>query len=102
MLHQIITVLLLTALLIVGYYMAQGCPFRSLLLALAVVALMPVLDPSLQGLHPALYAMAVGLVYVGVQFVMPLVDGRQFVMRWELPHLTIAVAVVRHEGVHYA
>jgi uncharacterized membrane protein len=87
-----LSILLVTALILVGYHLSAGCPFRSMLLSVAVVTLFAILDPTLQHMQPAVYILAILSVWLSVMFVLPLAEGRRHLWSWRAGRVLVAVA----------
>lgn len=87
-----LSIILVSTLILIGYRLADGCTLRNALLSFAAVILFAVLNPQFQGLSPIVYAFAWFWLWLGVQFVLPTAEGRY--VRWGVRAGRVALAVV--------
>lgn len=88
-----LTVIIASLLIWIGYRAANGCTLRNALLSVAVVVLFAMFNPVLQGLHPAAYLLAAVWLWLGVQFVLPAAEGRYVRWGWRAGRVAMAVVI---------
>lgn len=79
--------------LVTCYRMAEGNTGLNLLSSFGLILALVWLLPELRGIPVAACCIAWGVTFIGLQFVLPAVDGRSTLWQWQTARFMVAVAV---------
>ena len=84
-------IILVSALVVLAYLVADGSPLWSALLSGAIAFILCV---AYGALDVQLFSLAWLTLYIGVQFLLPMADNKQWFAGWQIGRLRLAVAIV--------
>lgn len=85
------TILLVSVLVVLAYLVADGSAGWSVLFAGAIAFILCV---AYNALDVQLFSLAWLTLYIGVQFLLPMADNKQWFAGWQIGRLRLAVALV--------
>lgn len=85
------TVLLVSVLFVLAYLVADGSAFWSVALSAPIAF---ILCMAYNALDVQLFSLAWLTLYIGVQFLLPMADNKQWFAGWQIGRLRLAVAIV--------
>lgn len=84
-------IILVSVLVVLAYLVADGSPLWSSLLSGAIAFILCV---AYSVTDVQLFALAWLALYIGVQFLLPMADNKQWFAGWQFGRLRVAVALV--------